>query len=169
MNLTAARVREVLDYDPCTGVFVWKTRVGSGRGIANWNPKYAGKPAGRVDNYGYVQIGIGGRLYRAHRLAWLHVHGDFPNLHVDHIDRNRSNNAIANLRLATHGQNHANRAGGKNSVSGIKGVTPLRQKWRAVITVDGRKRSLGTFATKEGASAAYADAARRLRGEFAFV
>ena len=167
MSLTAERVREVLDYDPTTGVFMWKTRLGSERSIASWNTRHAGRRAGRVDNHGYVQIGVAGKLYRAHRLAWLYVYGEWPKL-IDHVDRNRQNNQISNLREATLSQNHANSQPSKKNTSGVKGVTWFaeRKKWRAYITIDRRKINLGLHETIEQAEAAVRAISSRHYGDF---
>lgn len=159
--LTAERVREILSYDPLTGVFVWMARAS-----AKFNGKFAGKVAGSIDDMGYRVIGVDGRLYRAHRLAWLYVHGEWPKI-IDHKDGDRDNNTIANLRLATALQNTANRRG--DSRSGYKGVTWQSQigRWQARIRVKGKNIHLGVFGTAEEASKAYETAAKSVHGEFA--
>ena len=90
--LEALRLRELLSYDPDTGLFRWSKNKGS---------KDAGELAGCVSPKGYILIGIDGCLYLAHRLAWLYVHGEFPEKDIDHRDQDKSNNRICNLRLAT--------------------------------------------------------------------
>ena len=162
--LAADRVRKLLDYDPISGEFVWKSRSDAPR----WNGKYAGKLAGRIDNHGYRQIGLGGKFYRAHRLAWLYVHGEWPSA-IDHIDGNRRNNAISNLRLATIRQNRANT--GCRGRSGLKGAFWVSHigKWRARISIKGKKKHIGVFGTAEEASRAYDAAAQEVYGEFARV
>jgi hypothetical protein len=92
-KLAAERLRERLRYDGGTGVFT--RRVGSGHARA-------GEIAGSVHSTGYVRIGIDGGKYTAHRLAWLYVHGVWPSDQIDHINRNRSDNRIANLRERRH-------------------------------------------------------------------
>jgi hypothetical protein len=153
--LTAEKLRELLDYAPATGHFYWRKRVGN---------SYAGKRAGTTQD-GLVRISIGARVYQANRLAWLHVHGRFPEGVVDHINGDRSDNRIANLRDCSHVENARNRK--CHSISGLKGVVAHGRKWKASIAVDGRDHYLGLFTTKEEAGAAYDAAARRLHGEFA--
>lgn len=146
--LTAARLREMLSYDPETGIF--RRLVG-----VSANAK-AGDIAGSKNSSGYLQIAIDGRCYQAHRLAWLHVHGEWPAKNLDHVNGVRSNNPIANLREASHAENHQNRGINRNNTSGHPGVTwNLRDsKWRAEIKVSGRKHELGRFANIEDAIAA---------------
>jgi hypothetical protein len=150
--LSALDVRELLDYDQSTGVFRWKYTMG---GSAK-----AGTVAGSTDSKGYRQIKVNGRLYLAHRLAWLYVHGESPAGDLDHIDRNPSNNAIANLRPCTHAENHQNTGLRSDSSSGVTGVSFVKSsgKWLAYINVNGKRVRLGLFGTIEEASAARAKA-----------
>src|ERR1700744_5004792 len=104
-DLTAGYVRSILDYDPETGIFVWKHRPTHPK---SWNTRYAGKVAGRKSKSKYLEIGIDGFLYISHRIAWLHFYGDYPREEIDHIDNNRQNNKICNLREATPQQNKKN-------------------------------------------------------------
>jgi hypothetical protein len=96
-DLTAEYLRQLLSYDPDTGLFRWRVQLGF-RGKV-------GAVAGTTHSKGYRQIRIDGRIYRAHRLAWLYIHGEWPSGGLDHIDGNPANNAIANLRPATQQQN----------------------------------------------------------------
>ncbi len=160
--LTQARLRELLSYDPETGIFVW--RVKPARRIA------AGSVAGcRRTVYGYVLIGVDGAIYPAHRLAWLYVHGVWPSEYTDHVNADRADNRLANLRECTPGENQSNRRRNKNNASGFKGVVfhPATGKWRACVRAGGKCFSLGLHATKEQAHAAYCDGASRHHGEFA--
>lgn len=101
-------------------------------------------------------IRVDGRRYLAHRLAWLIMTGEWPATEVDHRDTDPGNNAWTNLRLATRSQNMQNRrAAGRNSATGVLGVSPCRSRYRAVIKTSGRIRHLGVFATVEAAEAAY--------------
>jgi hypothetical protein len=147
----AARVRELLDYDAFTGVFVWRVRRN------NNNNARQGAVAGTL-NMGYVVIAVDDRLYQAHRLAWLWTHGAWPAGHIDHIDGNKANNALANLRDVTRNVNQQNRKRAKrNSTSGFLGVSwyaPSR-KWRAQIGLAGKTWNLGLFTTPEDAHARY--------------
>lgn len=153
--LTAAYLREVLSYDPGTGLFKWLKKLNRKGRI--------GDVAGHFcKRKGYALIYIDGQRYRAHRLAWLYVTGDWPALVIDHMDRNPANNAWANLRLATAVENGRNRNPAKSSKSGVVGVTwcAVRQKWRGVLT-------LGYFADKDDAVKARDSAAKAVFGEFA--
>lgn len=151
--LTAERLRDRLNYDPATGVFTWRKPL---------RRRNVGDAAGGPTEKGYVRIGIDGRMYMAHRLAWLHVHGSWPSGQLDHRNTIRSDNSIGNLRLATSAQNSANRSETHNS-TGFKGVKRKRGKFEATF----RKTYIGTFGTAEEAHRAYASAALSHFGEFA--
>lgn len=147
------RLKELLNYDPDSGIFTWKIDRGSGGAIFRVS---AGSVAGGKTINGYVTIGIDGTPYLAHRLAWFYVHGDWPD-EIDHRDRNRSNNAIDNLRPASHGQNCTNRPARSNS--GIIGVSSKRHnRWQAYIEIDGKSINLGSYKTIAEAAAARAKA-----------
>ena len=154
-------VQKWLNYDSQTGLFTWRKSSGS---------KKAGSEAGGIDAFGYRRIRIGTVKYQAQRLAWLLATGEDPaDFHVDHIDSNPANNAIANLRLATNAENACNRGAPANNTSGYKGVTWKKSKnrWNAQIMVDRKKKNLGYFNTAEEAHAAYCNAAEQLHGNFA--
>ena len=162
-SITAAEVRELLDYDAETGAFRWKPR----RGLSysnSWNGQYAGRPAGSMDSAGYQLIKIHARLYKAHRVAWLFVYGEWPEMEIDHIDCDRANNAIANLRVVTSRQNQLNRPS-KISKSGFRGVWRHNKRWRSRICARGRIIDLGLFDTPEEARAAYEAAAVAHHGD----
>jgi hypothetical protein len=153
-DLTAERLRAVLDYDPETGVFTWKQRRKNCR---------VGAIAGSATVRGYIEIKIDGKHHLAHRLAWLHVHGTWPTNVIDHIDGNGSNNAISNLRDVTQSQNAENRKRAHaNNKCGLLGVGRSRSKWRARILLYGEELHLGTFDTPEEAHAVYLAAKREL-------
>lgn len=150
--LTADRVRELLHYEPDTGTFTW--RKTSRRAVA-------GAVAGSDNGEGYLQISVDGRRYAAHRLAWLHVHGDWPETELDHIDGVRSHNALANLRLADRFLNNRNVHGARhNSKTGLLGASPKGNRFVAQITANGVNHYLGRFKTAEEAHAAYIAAKR---------
>lgn len=159
-NLTAARVRELLSYDQETGVFRWLVDVG------RWGRIKAGTDTGTPDFYGHLRIQVDGVLYYAHRLAWLHVTGQWPVGDIDHIDGTPANNRWSNLRDVPHKMNAENRRRahrGKRSGLPIGVSIDSRDgAFRADITVDGKARSLGRFKTPELASAAYLSAKRKL-------
>lgn len=158
-DLTLERLRQLLLYIPETGKFIWLT---SGKG------KQAFAKAGRINN-GYRSIKIDQTVYYAHRLAWLWTHGEWPTGYLDHINLDRSDNRICNLRLATHSQNSFNRKLLSNNKSGFQGVCWIKsaKRWRASIRTNGRRINLGQFRTLEEASAAYRDAAETHFGDFA--
>jgi HNH endonuclease/AP2 domain len=154
MTLTQKRLQELLDYDCETGVFTWK--VGR-RGTAT-----AGDVAGCLHSEGYVNIMVDGKIYSAHRLAWLFVHGSFPSNQLDHWNRIRNDNRIANLREVDHRGNSHNR---KRHQEGKLVGTSFRKdrgKWRAQIENKGKKKSLGCFDTELEAHEAYMKALKEL-------
>jgi hypothetical protein len=161
--LTQERLREVLDYDSREGLFRWR------KAISIRVRGKIGMPAGSPDRHGYPMIGIDGSRYSAHRLVWFWVYGAWPDGELDHINSDRADYRICNLRLASRSQNCANNRKPKNNTSGFKGVTWDRanKKWAAQLQVKGRHQNLGRFARIEDASAAYAQAAKAAFGEFA--
>lgn len=166
--LTAQCLRDRLAYDPGTGVFLWRNLPGNDLKHRQWNAKNSGQVAGSVSKRGYVNIGINGVVYQAHRLAWLYVYGEWPRGSVDHIDRNPSNNRIQNLRGANCRENSRNRRTPRHSKSGVKGVhwNKKLKRWRAGIRVDGKMIHLGHFNEIEDAEAAYTRATYEYFGEF---
>lgn len=110
--LTKEYINECLTYEPNTGKFFWKKRplehFSSERQCKGFNTRYVGKEACHINYAGYLKVMIDHKTYRAHRLAWLITHGNWPKDQIDHIDRNRRNNRLANLREATQSQNLAN-------------------------------------------------------------
>lgn len=171
--ITAEHLRSRLDYNPETGLFTWKAKLCDDVQSRRWNGKYVGKVAGSVGVNGYVEIGFnkGGVRFRgfAHRLAWLHVHGVLPSKMIDHIDGNKTNNRISNLREATFAENSWNTGARSWSKSGVKGVSwdKSRGKWFASIFVHRKQIALGRYDSIQEAAAAYAEAARLYHGEFA--
>lgn len=171
MSLTQERLKELLHYDPETGVFTWKRRT-TGKNYTSWNSKYAGKRAGNVNKpSGYVYIYVDNENYSAHRLAWLYMHGEFPSFHIDHADMDRANNASSNLRLATQSENLANTGLRADNTSGFKGIVlhknRLHQKypWQARL----KRKSLGYYATAEEAASVRNEAFKAEFGKFARV
>lgn len=167
---TTETVRALLGYDPETGVFVWRERpirIGKERSDKCWNARFAGKVAGRLSLSGYWDIAIHSKLYRAHRLAWFYVHGQWPPDQIDHINRNRSDNRISNLRLATGTQNQGNRDVDRANKSGFKGVSWNRRRNKWVAQLGGARRYLGQFDNPKLAAKIYNEAAKEYFGEFA--
>lgn len=150
---TQAEVCASLDYNPDTGVFTRKVSRFQGKGKA-------GSVAGYVNPSGYRRIMVNNRGMWAHRLAWVISTGSWPEGEVDHINGERDDNRLANLRACTHAENRQNmRRPQRNSTSGVLGVSfdKSRGKWCAKIKVkaEGRNRTIGRYATLELASAAY--------------
>jgi hypothetical protein len=162
-ELTAERLREVLDYDPETGVFRWLVAPGCGSGIRT---DLVGKPAGAIDSVGYRYIKIDGVKHSAARLARLYVTGEWPEAQVDHESRDRADNRYDNLRPATHQQNQANTAARKTNDLGVKGVSRHTGKYIARIWDGEKKRYLGRFSKLVDAAAAYNASAEEIQGEF---
>lgn len=171
--LTQELLRQLLDYDPVTGLFRWKPRSKERFSAASswlmWNKRYAGTLAGGVSKKGYVLIRVEHTRYPAHRLAWLYVHGAWPVDQIDHINLSKKDNRIANLRECTMSQNKANSALSSNNTSGFKGVAWCKnlKKWRAYLRFSGKRISLGYYHTPSDAHAAYCKAATEYFGEFA--
>lgn len=163
MTLTAERLRSLMTYNPETGIFVRLVSAGG---------RPAGSESGRPHPStptSYVAINVDGSRHYAHRLAWLYVHGEWPEGDIDHRDGNGANNAIGNLRDATESQNGANSRLSAANTTGLKGVSydKARKKYRAVIMQDRRYIHIGRFSSAEEAYAARCDAAKRLHGTFA--
>jgi len=155
--LTQARLRELLYYDPDTGIFTRK--------IDRQCVK-KGQIAGSKNKPGYLKIGIEGKVYSAHRLAWLYLYGEIPKgVEIDHVNGNKSDNRIVNLRLATHQQNMENQKTHATNKSGYKGVSwwAPTKKWKAQIGHQGKKYHIGLYQTKEEAKVAYEERAQQLR------
>jgi hypothetical protein len=155
-KLTPKRLRDVLDYDPETGEFRWKARNSNRIKIG----AVAGAPFG---NRGYRVIGVDGVRYYAHRLAWFYVYGIWPSKDTDHINGNRDDNRISNLRVVDRTTNMENfRKAVRNTVSGFLGVKVDKKRFAATIHVAGKKKYLGMFDTAQEAHQAYLEAKRKL-------
>jgi hypothetical protein len=153
-NLSAERLRGLLYYNPLTGEFMRIRRRGRTK---------IGERPGHTDEHGYSQIFVDGFRYKAHRLAWLYVHGVFPVGFIDHINGNKSDNRIANLRDADALINVQNLHGPKGrNASGFLGVSRKRDRWRASIRANGKQLNLGSFDTPELAYESYVRAKREL-------
>ena len=164
--VTQALLKELLDYDPETGIFIWKlVRLGRCK---------KGNRAGTISTR-YRVIHIGNKAYKEHRLAWLYVHGGLLPPEIDHINRNTFDNRIDNLRASTRHGNCRNTTVRKDSKTGIKGVSAQYVKengevrYKAVIRLNGKSTYLGYFATPIEAKQAYDHASKELFGEFASI
>ena len=136
--MTQEVLKDLFTYDEYTGHFYHKSIRSGVTSIS--------KPAGTHDS-GYIRIRINGKSYRAHQLAWLYVYGAFPDLNIDHINHDRSDNRIVNLRLASNADNSRNMSKYKNNISGVTGVhwDNRRHMWEVQIYVDNKNKFIGRF------------------------
>lgn len=141
---TAEQIRNLLHYDPQSGDFTWKRPR---------SKLFPFRQAGWIDSKGYRSIRLDRIHYKAHRLAWLYMTGNWPTLEIDHINRSKSDNRWLNLREVTSGQNAQNTKVNRDSSSGFKGVHLHKKtsKWRAGIGFKGKHIDLGLFSSKEAA------------------
>lgn len=140
--LTQERLKELLNYDASTGVFTWLPRDSK-----QFNAVFAGKEAGTVKSCEYLRINLGGKIYKAHRLAWLYAYGAFPEKEIDHINHNPLDNRLVNLREVSHAENGKNQSLKKNSKTGISGVNwhSYKQRWHSRINSNGDRLHLGDY------------------------
>jgi hypothetical protein len=173
-NLTQEYLKSILDYEPETGIFIWKKRplnhFKNLRSCHSWNGKYFNTVAGSVDAKGYRTITINGDSYKEHRLAFLYINGWMPK-EIDHknVNGSKTDNRIVNLRAATTVTNMQNRKKQKNNTSGLKCVSwykPLK-KWVSYIKLKNKRKHLGYYNCPAAAHFAYQVAADRYYGEFA--
>jgi len=167
-DIHPAEVAALISYDPVTGKFHWKPRpsalFNTARAAKTWNTRFAGAETCTTDNgKGYRTVAIFGRAYKAHRLAWAIVHGEWPTGEIDHLDHNPSNNCLENLRDVSRKENLRNRPPQKNNSSGHVGINWQAdcKAWTASIGVDGRSIYLGLFQDKDAAIAARRAAEQR--------
>lgn len=163
--LTAEYVREILSYDPETGILRWRHRFTFSPG---WSTRYFDKPAG-FKVRGHLQIQIDGANYYAHRLAWLIFYGEWPEDQIDHVNGVRDDNPIKNLRLADNSENGFNKAMQRNNTSGFIGISFSAQRgmWEARIWVKQKCKWRGFFDTPEEADKARRQAIKTIHGNFA--
>jgi hypothetical protein len=173
--LPANDFKDLFDYDPDSGVLLWKKRPTSHfpteRGWKIFNRVYSGKVAGYKDYQGEtptrIKVGINGVVYPVHQIVWHMTHGPIPDgMVIDHKDGNPFNNKLDNLRLSTRSQNMWNSRMRKSNALGFKGVSKQRRKFVASISKNGKPLYLGRFPTPEEAHAAYCKASDELHGQF---
>lgn len=158
--ITPEQLQEMFDYNPENGLLFWKIR--------NSKRVRIGDVAGCRASDGRILVGIRGRIYKAHRIAWAITTGEWPKDMIDHVNGDPSDNRLCNLREATKSQNMMNVGKIKSNTSGIKGVgwSKASQKWRAYIRVNKKDIHLGLFENIEDAKKARIEAAIKYHGEF---
>lgn len=161
-----ARLKELLSFDPSTGVFTWNVHR-PGRPIGSIAGAVGSKRGGKA----YREISLDCFRYKAHRMAWFYHYGVWPSKQIDHINGDKDDNRIANLREASNAENCRNAGRPRNNTSGFKGVSWHKgsKKWAAHICCDFHQKFLGNFATPEEAHEAYVQAATKLHGSFGRV
>jgi hypothetical protein len=140
MKMTPDEVRDQFCYTPTTGVVIYRKKR---------SKVFAGQPAGCINSNGYIIVGR--RRILAHRIAWCLHYGDWPNGIIDHVDRNRTNNRIENLRIASRAQNMHNAGAPANNTTGARGVSRFGRKFMARIGHNGSMIYLGLFDTAKAA------------------
>lgn len=159
MSIGATVLRRLMACDPERGELVWQPRPASmfttSRAANRWNACYAGKPAfDTVEQKGYKSGKLFGKRLKAHRVIWAWVHDDWPD-EIDHINGNKADNRLSNLRPVDHAENSRNRKFYSNNTNGSIGVFQRPSgRWCAHISVDRKRVVIGTFDTKEQAAAA---------------
>ncbi len=155
----------MFSYDPATGNLIWLPRVNNAGGF---NVRFAGKPAGTLSATGYINVRIGRREHKAHRIIWEMLVGPIQD-EIDHIDRNRANNRLENLRPATRSENNMNRPVFKRHKVGSKGITYDAKKklYRARVQVGGKRIGLGRYKSLADAEAAYVKGVAQYHKDFA--
>ncbi len=167
----SAYLRECLSYDPATGALLWKERPRSHFATDTaWrsiNTRHAGKPAGVISPIGYRQVRISGRLHYAHRVAWMIANGDIPDgLMIDHVNGDKTDNRLGNLRLATNSQNGHNQRQ-KAARALPKGISRDRGRFVGYVTANCRQHFVGRFDSLAEAQESVSKARAQLHGEFA--
>jgi hypothetical protein len=153
-----AELLELLAYDSATGELRWRVRRAN---------KAAGSLAGHASRLGYVQVGISYQLWLGHRVAWKMHYGTEPPEELDHINGNRLDNRVSNLRAATRSENNANSVLRADNTTGLKGVSRRNAaSYTAQIGREGKSRYLGSFPTADAAHQAYLSEARSVFGPF---
>jgi hypothetical protein len=165
--MNAEILKSLLTYDPDIGIFAWKPRdrkyFVSDHSYKVWITRFCGRNVVNPNSEGYLQIMLNKKMYSAHRLAWLYATGSWPTDKIDHINGDRADNRIINLRSVDSVENTRNKALGKNNKSGHFGVYWNKQvnKWTANIQVNGRVNHLGTYTDKNEAIAARKNGERK--------
>lgn len=168
----AELMRQLFDYDPETGEFLYKERDeqsfsparpaaatferDEAWALSAWNAQWAGRRAGSVGKIGYRILSVGLKRMPAHRVAWAIFYGEWPKLQIDHIDGDRGNNRIANLRQVSPAENQKNMRRYATNTSGVSGVYLHKASglWHGVLSINRRPVSIGYFKTIDQAAVA---------------
>ena len=157
--MTIDRARELFSYEPETGNIIRK--------VSRSANALKGDVAGTPDLHGYIQIQVDGKIYKAHRIAFLLMTGDWPKFAIDHANGNRSDNRWENIRECTQSENSRNSKLRSDNTSGYKGVCFYKNRWLAQIQIHGKCRHIGLYDTPKEAHEAYMKAAIAAQPDFA--
>lgn len=144
--ITQARLKELITYDSDTGFMIW---------VKDYGNRKEGTRAGSISRKGYMSLRIDKKLYFVHRLIWLFVHGTFPSEFIDHIDGNKSNNRLVNLRAVSRRENSQNLSQHRGGKKPGCYYNRSRKKWEAQISINNKKIHLGMYLSEQEAHAAY--------------
>jgi hypothetical protein len=160
LTISHDELKRLLSYDPEAGIFKWLVRRGPAAP--------AGSRAGKPHHTGYRHITVARVVVAEHRLAWFYAHGKWPECEIDHVNRIKDDNRLANLREATRSLNQANSGQRSDNKAGHRGVSwhNGNGRWIASIGYQGKKIHIGSYKTPEAAAAAYAAKAAVLFGSF---
>lgn len=158
--ITQDELKELLHYDPDTGIFKWL--------IPRANKINTGNIAGGINRQGYIRLSINKSEYKAHRLAWLYMTGEMPKDFIDHINGIKTDNRWCNLREATNTENNRNTGLLPTNTSGYKGISLNKKtkKWIAQASIGNKNKYLGSFEKPEEAANAYKEYVKLIHGEF---
>lgn len=166
--ITQSELKFIINYDHESGEFTWRNphkqgpaKVGAKAGTIKWCGSIGSKRP-------YLYIHFGRKWYRAHRLAWLYMTGEWPDDQIDHINTDTLDNRFCNLRQATQRQNNYNQNINSKNTSGVKGVSwgKTRNLWMARTKIDGKAVNLGRFSTIEAAEKKVREAREKWHKEF---
>lgn len=158
-EIIAARVREILSYNCDTGIFTRKVRLAQRHRVGDRADVLITSSSAA----GYYRVSFDAKRFYAHRVAWLYVYGQWPVGEIDHINGNKSDNRIENLREANHSVNMQNvLAPRRHNKSGFLGVSKHKNKWRAGVMLNGKRHHVGSYDSPEDAHEAYLEAKRIL-------
>lgn len=166
-GISVATLREILEYDPVWGRFTWKCRnenlIADEAARNGWNGRHAGRRAFTASLNGYKRASIQNKRFFAHRVAWAMYHGEWPSGQIDHINGDRSDNRIQNLRVVDTAENARNTKRFRTNTSGVTGVhwASKARRWCARIMVNQVSLDCGSYVNFEDAVAARKEAEKQ--------